>query len=133
MLFGLLLVLGARLLQLSDLLLHVLEMLIKLIDQLRILLLLRHDLFRLLFDMSPVNAHKALHFSRIILTLHSRLNGLHELLNLVLLLLRRDLGFLSLLLQSHDPLLLLVDILLHLKQTLRLHVEEFLKVVQILL
>ena len=115
MFFGFLLVLGTRLLQLPDLLLHVLEMLVELVDQLGILLLLCHDLFRLLLDMISVDAHKTLHLVSIILLLHSLLNGSHEILNVALPLLRGDLGFLSLELQSSDPLLFLVHILLHLK------------------
>lgn len=133
MFFGLLLVLGTRLLQLSDLLLHVLEMLVKLVDQLGVLLLLCHDLFRLLLDVVSVDSHKTLHLVSIILLLHSLLNGSHEVLNVALPLLRSDLGSLSLMLQSDDPLLFLVHILLHLQQTLRLHIKQFLEIMQILL
>ena len=45
MILGLLLLLRASVLELADLLLHILEMLVKLVDQLRILLLLCHDFF----------------------------------------------------------------------------------------
>ena len=44
MILGLLKLLLACLLKLPDLLLHVLEVLVQLVDQLRILLLLRHEL-----------------------------------------------------------------------------------------
>ena len=108
-------------------------MLVKLIDQLRVFLLLSHDFFRLLFDVISVDAHKTLHLVSIILLLHSLLNGSHEILNLAFPLLCSDFGSLSLLLQSYDPLLFLAHILLHLLQTLRLHVEKFLKIMQILL
>ena len=108
-------------------------MLVKLVDQLGVLLLLCHDLFRLLLDVISVDAHKTLHLFSIILLLHCLLNGSHEVLNVTLPLLRSYLSSLSLLLQSDDPLLLLVHILLHLQQTLRLHIKKFLEIMQILL
>ena len=122
-LLGFLLILRTSLLKLSDLFLHVLKMLVKLVDKLRVFLLLSHDLLRLLLDMVPINGHEALHFIRIILLLHSLLNVLDKLLDLVLLLLRGDLGFLPEALQIDNRLLFLVNILLHLSQTLGLHIE----------
>ena len=101
-------------------------MLVKLIDQLRVFLLLGHDFFRLLFDVIPVYCHKALHLFSIILSLHGELNSLNKLLNLVLLLLGRYLRFLSLLLKIFDGVFLLLNILLHLLQTFRLHVKQLL-------
>ena len=56
-LFGLL---GAGLSELADLFFHVLEMLVKLIDQLGILLLLRHHFLRLLLHVIGVNLHESL-------------------------------------------------------------------------
>ena len=98
-------------------------MLVKLVDKLRVFLLLSHDLFRLLLNMVPIDSHEALHFIRIVLLLHSLLNVLDELLDLVLLLLRGYLGLFPEALQIDDRLLFLVDILLHLSQALSLHVK----------
>ena len=98
-------------------------MLVKLVDKLRVFLFLCHDLFRLLLHMISIDSHEALHFIRIILFLHSLLNVLDKLLDLVLLLLRGYLGLLPEALQIDNRLLFLVDILLHLSQTLSLHVE----------
>ena len=73
-------------------------MLVELVDQLGVLLLLCHDLFRLLLDVISVDAHKTLHLFSIILLLHCLLNGSHEVLNVTLPLLRSYLSSLSLLL-----------------------------------
>jgi len=65
--------------------------------------------------------------------LHRLLDGCHEVLDIVLLLLCHDLGLLSQLFKVDDGLFLLSDVLFHLQQTLGLHVEQFLKIVQVLL
>ena len=83
--------------------------------------------------MNPVDAHEALHFIRVIRPLHRLLDICDEVLNLVLLLLRQYLGFLALQFQLSNRILLLLHVLLHLLETLGLHVKQFLQVVQVLL
>ena len=122
-LFGLLLVLRAGLLQLSDLFLHVFQVLVQLIDKLRVFLLLGHDLFGLLFDVISIDGHETLHLLCIVRSLHSVLNGLNKLLYIMFLSFGHNLGLFPLLLKIFDRVFLLFNILLHLLQTFRLHIE----------
>ena len=123
---GLLELLLARLLQLPNLLLHVLEVLVKLVDQLRILLLLRHELLGLPLHVRLVNVHELLHLVCIVRLLHRPLNVLDKVLDLVLFPLRHDLCLLTLAYQVSNRVLLRLHVLLHLSETFGLHLKKFL-------
>ena len=133
MILCLLQILRAVLLQLSDLFLHVLEMLVKLVDHLWVFLLLGEDLLRLLLDMRLVNMHQSLDLVSIILLLHRVLDVLHEVLNRVLVPLGHSSGPFHLLFKSVTCILLVLHILIHLLEALSLHVEQLFQVMQVLL
>ena len=101
-------------------------MLVELIDHLWVPLFLREDLVRLVLHVLLVDVHQALDLVGVVLFLHCVLNILDEVLNNTLVLFGDFDSQFTVILKCFLRSFLVFDVLLHLLQTLPLHVKELL-------